>query len=228
MNRAFELAKEALAVAEVPVGCVFQIDSECTTTEVNGRMSEVGRILGEGRNEVNESKNASRHAEMVAIDRLISLCHSEGRNVAETFRNCTLYVTVEPCIMCASALKQLGVKKIVFGCRNERFGGLGSVVNVFRSSDSQHIEVLEGIRKEEAIALLRKFYLRENPTAPQPRSKTARLFKDPTTSTTDSTDVRSFVFILFISALVFRLPLRYVGHNELLGTKKSDNFRSHL
>nr|XP_006012135.1 PREDICTED: tRNA-specific adenosine deaminase 2 isoform X2 [Latimeria chalumnae] len=92
MQRAFEMAKEALQNGEVPVGCLMVYNDE---------------ILGQGRNEVNETKNATRHAEMVAIDQVLEWCHQNGRDHAGVFQRTVLYVTVEPCIMCASALRLL-------------------------------------------------------------------------------------------------------------------------
>lgn len=167
MKEAFKFAHEALNAGEVPVGCVF-VFGDVESEEI--------RILGGGRNEVNASKNATRHAEMVAIDRVIAVCKEESLSVPLTFANSTLYVTVEPCIMCASALKLLKVRKVVFGCRNERFGGAGSVIDVFKES-SVGVKVEEGVGKVEAVNLLRLFYMRENPLAPQPRSKAEREFK---------------------------------------------------
>jgi tRNA(Arg) A34 adenosine deaminase TadA len=114
MQQAFEQGEEALAVAEVPVGCVLVAD---------------GAVLAVGRNYVNEKKNATRHAEMEAVDRVIAAHGLE--HAQELLRRTELYVTCEPCIMCASALAQLGVPRIWFGCRNDRFGGCGTVLDSY-------------------------------------------------------------------------------------------------
>jgi tRNA(Arg) A34 adenosine deaminase TadA len=114
MQQAFEQGEEALAVAEVPVGCVFVADET---------------VIAVGRNYVNEEKNATRHAEMVAMDRLVAT-HGVVR-ASELLRRAELYVTCEPCIMCASALAQMGVPRIWFGCRNDRFGGCGTVLDSY-------------------------------------------------------------------------------------------------
>ena len=88
------------------------------------------QIIGTGRNEVNETKNATRHAELVAFDQMKLWCEKRCLCFEEVLRDCCLYVTVEPCIMCSAALRYLGVPKVVFGCANERFGGCGSILNI--------------------------------------------------------------------------------------------------
>ena len=105
MESTFEHAEEAIRNKEVPVGCILVYEDEEIAT---------------GRNEVNETKNATRHAEIVAIDKVIDWCQHKGLKVDDVFKESTLYVTVEPCIMCAAALRQVGVRKVVYGCANER------------------------------------------------------------------------------------------------------------
>lgn len=120
MGVALSAARAALRRLEVPVGCVI----------VRG-----GVILGTGSNHTNAARNATRHAEMEAVDAVLngaSLGASGGDpgGTRELFRECTLVVTCEPCIMCAAALSLLGLTRIVYGCRNPRFGGCGSVLAV--------------------------------------------------------------------------------------------------
>ncbi|XP_044624840.1 tRNA-specific adenosine deaminase 2 isoform X1 [Equus asinus] len=90
MEEAMQMAKEALENIEVPVGCLMVYNNE---------------VVGKGRNEVNQTKNATRHAEMVAIDQALAWCRGRGRCPAEVFERAVLYVTVEPCVMCAAALR---------------------------------------------------------------------------------------------------------------------------
>ncbi|KAF1464453.1 tRNA-specific adenosine deaminase 2, partial [Aptenodytes patagonicus] len=140
-------AKEALENGEVPVGCLLVYN---------------GEVVGRGRNEVNETKNATRHAEMVAIDQVLDWCKQHNRDYTEVFAHSVLYVTVEPCIMCAAA--------VVYGCRNERFGGCGSVLSI--SSDDmvdtgEPFECISGYRAKEAVEMLKAFYRQENPNAPK-------------------------------------------------------------
>lgn len=114
-NFIFLKATEALEKGEVPVGCIMVYKNQ---------------VIGTGRNEVNETKNATRHAELVAVDQVKLWCEEQCLSFEEVLRECCLYVTVEPCIMCAAALRYLSVPKVVFGCANERFGGCGSILNI--------------------------------------------------------------------------------------------------
>ncbi|CAG8467051.1 9748_t:CDS:2 [Ambispora leptoticha] len=161
MRRALELAQEAYESQEVPVGCVFVHNNE---------------IIGFGRNKTNEALNGTRHAEFEAIDVILS----SGKYTSDVFKECSLYVTVEPCVMCAYALRQLGIKQVYYGCANERFGGTGSVFNIHEDTNlSLHSQYpsIGGYYREEAIMLLRKFYVRENDNAPKPKRKHQRVLK---------------------------------------------------
>ncbi|KAJ2182426.1 tRNA(adenine34) deaminase [Coemansia sp. RSA 551] len=158
MREALAMAEEAYEASEVPVGCVFVCD---------------GQIVGRGRNETNVSKNGTRHAELVAIERMLA----EGFKTSD-FSKTQLYVTVEPCIMCASALRQINIESVVYGCANERFGGCESVLHVNSDElDGTSYEATGGYLRDEAVLMLRKFYVRENTTAPQPKKKTRRVLK---------------------------------------------------
>ncbi|XP_035394215.1 tRNA-specific adenosine deaminase 2 [Cygnus atratus] len=155
MERALDVARGALEVGEVPVGCLLVYE---------------GRVLGEGRNEVNETKNATRHAEMVAIDQVLDWCRQNNKNHEEVFSNSVLYVTVEPCIMCAAAVRLMKIPRVIYGCQNERFGGCGSVLSI--SSDDmvdtgEPFECISGYYAKEAVELLKAFYRQENPNAPK-------------------------------------------------------------
>jgi tRNA-specific adenosine deaminase 2 len=119
-------------------------------------------ILAVGSNRTNLTRNATRHAEFVAVDAVLAAGHSRA-----VFRRCELFVTCEPCIMCAAALRLLGFRKVFFGCRNDRFGGCGSVLPV------HDFEVSAGLMETEAIELLRSFYSRGNERAPDSKRKRA-------------------------------------------------------
>lgn len=172
----------------MPVGCVFVHN---------------GEVIGSGRNRTNESLNVgqlelllskrklisnntlfkfiqgTRHAEFEGIDMILNSSSTPKRDPS-IFKETDLYVTVEPCIMCSSALRQLGIRKVYFGCRNERFGGCGTVLPIHddeRITDCQPYPIEVGIFREEAIMMLRKFYLRENESAPVPKKKSGRVLK---------------------------------------------------
>lgn len=97
------------------------------------------QVIGTGRNQVNETKNATRHAELVAIDQVKTWCMSKCLSFEDVLHDCCLYVTVEPCIMCAAALRFLDIPRVVFGCANERFGGCGSILNIHTDDYSKDI-----------------------------------------------------------------------------------------
>lgn len=117
-------------------------------------------------------KQGVRHAEFTGIDKILE------KYDASVFQETDLYVTVEPCLMCAAALRQLGIRAVFFGCANDRFGGCGSVFRI--NSDpivDPSFRAYPGFLREEAIMLLRQFYLQENEKAPTPKTKKSRELK---------------------------------------------------
>lgn len=167
MSVAFTKAHEALSVGEVPIGCVFVTSS--------------GDVLAETRNTVNQTKNATRHAEINAVDVVEEVARREGRDSSEIYKDLTVYVNVEPCIMCAAALLKMRVLAIYYGCPNDKFGGCGSVGDMMASEarlyPDYRVTVSGGHRSEEAIALLKEFYNGENPNAPNPKVKGQKVKK---------------------------------------------------
>lgn len=170
MRTAIRLARYALDHDETPVACVFVH----TPTD---------QVIAYGMNDTNKSLTGIAHAEFMGIEQLRQLV-GNGKPLIDLFENITLYVTVEPCIMCASALKQLGIKRVVFGCANERFGGNGTVLAINRDSctlsppqqerQGNSYKAIPGVLRREAIMLLRYFYVRSNDRAPKPRNKAER------------------------------------------------------
>lgn len=97
-----------------------------------------------------------------------------GRTYTEDeLKECRLYVTCEPCIMCAAALAQVGISKVIFGCSNPKFGGCGSILSLHDEPIHRHhtYPISKGLLEEEAISLLRNFYDRENFHAPDEKRK---------------------------------------------------------
>ncbi|KAG5716138.1 tRNA-specific adenosine deaminase 2 [Termitomyces sp. T112] len=165
MKEAMKMAEEALYGGEVPVGCVFVRD---------------GRIIARARNRTNELRNATRHAELEAIDSILSDKVLTPVVSKYPLSTTTLYVTVEPCMMCASALRQMGIREVFYGCGNDRFGGCGSVLGVNKEVDHPvhpSYKATGGYMREEAIMMLRRFYITENTNAPVPKSKVNRILK---------------------------------------------------
>lgn len=140
------------------------------------------KIISWGRNRTNEDKNGTKHAELVALERLHQEIGYENSK-ALRWNELELYVTVEPCVMCAAALRHLGIGRVYYGCGNERFGGCGSVLSVHNGAylPETILELNCQVVKEfraECIMLLRRFYVRENVKAPNPKKKTKRILKD--------------------------------------------------
>lgn len=137
------------------------------------------KIISWGRNRTNEEKNGMKHAELVALERLHSKIGYEETKKLD-WKRFEFYVTVEPCVMCAAALRYLGIGKVFYGCSNDRFGGCGSVLSVHDSIKLLpetvpllNCEMVKEFRTE-CIMLLRRFYVRENENAPNPKKKTSK------------------------------------------------------
>ena len=137
MDAALELAREAAAEGEVPVGCVI----------VRG-----GEIVGRGRNRRETDKTALGHAEIEAIS---DACRRLG---GWRLWECTLYVTLEPCPMCAGAIINARIPRVVFGASDAKCGACGSVCDLFSMDFNHHPAVEKGIMEEEAAALLAEFF----------------------------------------------------------------------
>jgi tRNA(adenine34) deaminase len=138
MRRALELAREAEESGEVPVGCVLVAGEE---------------MIGIGRNSPIEMLDPTAHAEMLAL--------RQGAIAMGNYRltEATLYCTLEPCPMCAGALVAARVKRLVFGARDLRFGGVRSKFQIADSPLLNHqVEVVEGVLGNESTAMLQKFF----------------------------------------------------------------------
>ena len=138
MAVALELAKEAMAEGEVPVGCVI----------VRG-----DQIVGRGRNRRETEKTALGHAEIEAI---ADACHNLG---GWRLWDCTLYVTLEPCPMCAGAIINARIPRVVFGATDAKCGACGSVCDLFAMNFNHHPQVCSGVGEAEAAELLQTFFL---------------------------------------------------------------------
>ena len=144
MQQALLLAREAAAEGEVPVGCVIVCGD---------------RIVGRGRNRRERAKNALSHAELEAID---DACRNLG---GWRLWQCTMYVTLEPCPMCAGAVINARIPRVVYGAADQKAGSCGSLTNLFALPYNHRPRVEGGCMEQEAKALLQDFFkrLRENP-----------------------------------------------------------------
>lgn len=137
MDEALALAREAFADGEVPVGCVIVRD---------------GRIVGRGRNRRETEKTALAHAECEAIG---DACRNLG---GWRLWDCTLYVTLEPCPMCAGAIINARIPRVVYGAGDAKCGACGSVCDLFSMEFNHHPEVTRGVREDESKRLLTDFF----------------------------------------------------------------------
>ncbi|XP_017876399.1 tRNA-specific adenosine deaminase 2-like, partial [Ceratina calcarata] len=162
MDVALQKANDSLKAGEVPVGCLFVYND---------------KVIATGNNSVNETHNATRHAEINCIDQVLEYCRQINLDYKEVFRGIDVIVTVEPCIMCTSALYQLQVRSIIYGCANDRFGGCVSVFQVPKLYESK-TTITGGVKGDEAMALLKQFYTGTNPNAPEMKVKKNRKKKE--------------------------------------------------
>mgnify|MGYP005780258003 CR=1 FL=1 len=138
MKQAIRQAKRAYALGEVPIGCVIVYED---------------KIIARGYNRRNTDKNTLSHAEITAIRRA-------SKKLGDwRLEGCTMYVTLEPCQMCAGALVQARIDKVVIGCMNPKAGCAGSVLNLLQMAEFNHqVEVERGVCREECSGILKQFF----------------------------------------------------------------------
>lgn len=138
LGRALELARYAQSLNEVPVGAVLVVNNE---------------VMGEGWNCPISCHDPSAHAEIIALRQ------AAARLTNYRLLDSTLYVTLEPCVMCAGAIIQARVKRLVFGARDPKAGAVGSVFDILRSDQLNHrTECVGGIYEQECAELLQNFF----------------------------------------------------------------------
>lgn len=138
MKEALKQAKKAFALGEVPIGCVIVHE---------------GKVIGRGYNRRNTDKNTLAHAEITAI-RKASKYIGDWR-----LEECTIYITLEPCQMCAGAIIQARIPEVVMGCMNPKAGCGGSVLNILEMPQFNHqAAVTRGVLGEECSGLLKRFF----------------------------------------------------------------------
>lgn len=140
MKEALRQAKRAAALGEVPIGCVIVRD---------------GQIIGRGYNRRNTDKSTLSHAELTAIRR------ASKKTGDWRLENCTLYVTLEPCQMCAGAIVQARIPEVIIGCMNPKAGCAGSVYNLLQEPAFNHqVRIFSGVLQEECSRILKNFFIR--------------------------------------------------------------------
>ena len=138
MKEAIRQAKKAYSLGEVPIGCVIVYND---------------KIIGRGYNRRNTDKNTLAHAEITAINKA-SKKMGDWR-----LEDCTLYVTLEPCQMCAGAIVQARITRVVMGSMNPKAGCGGSILNILEMPEFNHqVEVTRGVMEEECSHMLTSFF----------------------------------------------------------------------
>ena len=138
MRLALALAREAADAGDVPVGCVVA--------------DRGGRVIGRGRNRREERKSAVRHAEIEAIE---EACAAVG---SWRLEGCAIYVTLEPCPMCAGAILNARIPTVVYGAKEPLTGSCGSVLNLFEERYGFHPAIYGGVLADECASLLTEFF----------------------------------------------------------------------
>lgn len=138
MKEALKEAQKAEEIGEVPIGCVIVYEDN---------------IIGRGYNKRNSNKSTLAHAELIAIDK--------ASNKMKDWRleECTMYITLEPCQMCAGAIVQSRMEKVVIGAMNPKAGCAGSILNLLQVEEFNHqVEIVRDVLEEECAAILQEFF----------------------------------------------------------------------
>ena len=138
MKKALKLASKCLKGKDVPVGCIIVKNN---------------KIIGAGFNKRNRKNNALLHAEIIAINKACKKVHDW------VLEDATMYVTLEPCQMCAGAIVQSRLTKVVMGCMNPKAGRAGSVLNLLNVAEFNHqVELETGVLEEECSGMMKRFF----------------------------------------------------------------------
>lgn len=139
MKQALKLAKKAAELSEVPIGCVIVHD---------------GKVIARGYNRRNTDKITLAHAEIAAI-------RKASRKVSDwRLEECTMYVTLEPCQMCAGAIVQARIPRVVIGAMNPKAGCAGSIINLLEMKEFNHrVDVTRGVLEDECSQMLKDFFV---------------------------------------------------------------------
>lgn len=139
MKEAIKQAKKAALVGDVPIGCVIVYEN---------------KIIARGYNKRNAKKTTLAHAELLAIEKASKVL-GDWR-----LEDCTMYITLEPCQMCAGAIVQARIPRVVVGAMNKKAGCAGSVLNLFQIPAFNHqVEFVNGVLEEECANMLSSFFL---------------------------------------------------------------------
>ena len=138
MKEAIRQAKKAAAIGDVPIGCVIVQDD---------------KIIARGYNKRNAKKTTLAHAELLAIEKA-------SKKVGDwRLEDCTMYITLEPCQMCAGAIVQARIPRVVIGASNKKAGCAGSIINLLQMEQFNHqVELTKGVLEEECSQMMKDFF----------------------------------------------------------------------
>jgi tRNA(adenine34) deaminase len=156
MREAYRLAEKAARLDEVPIGAVIV---------------QAGHVIARSWNQVETLKDATAHAEMLAL--------TQAQSAVEDWRlmDCDLYVTKEPCPMCAGAIVHCRVRRVIFGCPDLKGGAAGGFWNLLQAENlNHHCQITPGVMREESVTLLKSFFseARARRSSGEPHQKGAR------------------------------------------------------
>src|SRR5260370_23442024 len=147
MRKALRLARKAYEGDEVPVGAI---------------VVQRGKMIGRAYNQVELLQDATAHAEMLAVTQ------AEAAVGDWRLLDCDLYVTKEPCVMCAGALVHVRIRRVIFGCADSRAGAAGTVINLLQHSSLNHrCQITAGVLQEECTAILQDFFRKRRAIDPE-------------------------------------------------------------
>ncbi len=140
MRQAIRLAKKAEENGDVPIGCIIVYE---------------GKVIGRGYNKRNKDKSTLAHAELLAMKKA-------GKIIGDwRLEGCKMYVTLEPCQMCAGAIVQARIPEVVIGCMNSKAGCAGSIINLLEMPQFNHqVKVTRGVCEEECSSMLSSFFVK--------------------------------------------------------------------
>lgn len=139
MRQALKEALKADKIDEVPIGCVIVLD---------------GKIIARGYNKREKLENSLAHAEIVAINKACKKINSWR------LEDATMYITLEPCVMCSGAIIQSRIKKVIYGAYDYRFGAHKSIINLFDVKFNHQVDIKGGLLEEECSNLIKNFFKR--------------------------------------------------------------------
>ena len=194
MKEAIRQAKKAEAIGDVPIGCVIVCD---------------GKIIARGYNKRNKNKTVLAHAELLAMSKA---CKKTGDWRLE---DCTMYITLEPCQMCAGAIVQARIPRVVIGSMNPKAGCGGSILNLLQMKEFNHqVEVTRGVLEEECSGMLSDFFRVLRQKRKERKKLLRRITAHESAPATGTAQAPTNIVAQRISSEAFNSSVRNVGNSN--------------